>query len=181
MTTTKRGSTITLADGHYWHCDECDAYSEETGGNLYECGECGEMFTRANSANDNHQCPTCSRFGSKSGEQGCVECGEGAVEQLPAAECLDCGEIVEDTDEQGLCDDCAADADRETDDQAEQVDTEPTADKVRRLWAEGNSSPVIAAETGLPLQVVQTMVRPAATGKPKDFSKLPARLPTDRM
>ena len=182
MTTTKRSTpTITLADGHYWHCDECDAYSEETGGNLYECGECGTFFTRATSANDNHQCPDCSRFGSRTGEQGCVECGEGAVEQLPAAECLDCGEIVEDTDDQGLCDDCAADADRETDDQAEQVDTEPTADKVKRLWAEGNSSPVIAAETGLPLQVVQTMVRPVATGKAKDYSKLPPRLPGDRM
>ena len=163
MTTTKRATTPTLATGHYWHCDECDAYSEETGGNLYECGECGEMFTRANSANDNHQCQSCSRFGSRTGEQGCVECGEAPVEQVPASECTDCGEIVEDTDEQGLCDDCAADADRETDDDqadAEPVDAESISDRaIRAFWVDGIAASEIAAQVGLPTKVIQTLVR----------------------
>ena len=154
--------TITLADGHFWYCDECETYSEESGGNQYECSECGETFTRATSANDNHQCPDCMKFGARTGEQGCIECGEAAVEQREAVQCMGCDEIVDAwvVDEDGDCADCAADADEtaETAETADSSDGEATADKVKRLWAEGNASSEIAEAVGLPTQVVRTMV-----------------------
>jgi DNA-directed RNA polymerase subunit RPC12/RpoP len=46
---------------------------------LYECGECDTRFTRDTSANDNHQCPYCNKFGSKVTDCGCPECNEGEL------------------------------------------------------------------------------------------------------
>lgn len=54
-------------------CHECETAHEEYGPPLYECSTCGE-FTRDESLNDNHQCPTCAKFGSKVAEYTCPDC-----------------------------------------------------------------------------------------------------------
>ncbi len=43
--------------------------------------DCGTRFTQDTSANGNHQCPDCNKFGSKVSDCGCPECGEGELEQ----------------------------------------------------------------------------------------------------
>jgi DNA-directed RNA polymerase subunit RPC12/RpoP len=73
-----------------YRCEECNnLYDEEQaleGGPLYECGECGMTFSRANSANDNHQCPDCHKFGSKVAD---VSCPDGCDVELAAEDALE--------------------------------------------------------------------------------------------
>lgn len=73
----------------YW-CDECERHhtQEEVtdSGPLYECGNCGTVFTRANSANDNHQCPDCNKFGSKLADFSCPEGNEDELDEQVAYE-----------------------------------------------------------------------------------------------
>lgn len=61
-------------------CTECDEPFEDTTdcSPLYECGECGDQFTRAD-ANDTNRCPDCGKFGSKLTDDGCPECNQGEV------------------------------------------------------------------------------------------------------
>jgi hypothetical protein len=40
---------------------------------LYGCDACGTSFTRESSANRNHQCPECNKFGGKIADYGCPE------------------------------------------------------------------------------------------------------------
>jgi DNA-directed RNA polymerase subunit RPC12/RpoP len=58
--------------------DDCDA--------LYECGDCGETFTREESADgDSNRCPSCNRFAARVGTR--CECGQDVLpEPEPAAE-----------------------------------------------------------------------------------------------
>jgi hypothetical protein len=64
-------------------CGGCDKTYEEDAvtdaGPLYECGGCGTIFTRSTSANDNHQCPECNKFGAKMAD---VSCPEGCEDEL---------------------------------------------------------------------------------------------------
>jgi DNA-directed RNA polymerase subunit RPC12/RpoP len=82
--TTKITETVV-----YW-CDECDRYhtqeQAEEGGPLYECGNCGTTFTRTNSANDNHQCPDCNKFGSKLADVSCPDGNETEMDEQVAYE-----------------------------------------------------------------------------------------------
>jgi DNA-directed RNA polymerase subunit RPC12/RpoP len=65
---------ITLAEAQTAYlCPDCDDVIEEPVA-LYECGECGTIFSRATSANDNHQCPDCNKFASKLTAHGCPDC-----------------------------------------------------------------------------------------------------------
>lgn len=68
-------------------CDDCEAIAEEEGPALYECGDCGEVFNRNNSANDNHQCPQCNKFGSKKADASCMECEVGELKAVFTLEC----------------------------------------------------------------------------------------------
>lgn len=44
---------------------------------LYECAECGNCFTRSNSADGySHKCPICNKFSSKVSDFGCPYCNE---------------------------------------------------------------------------------------------------------
>jgi len=65
-------------------CSECEhLFVEDELGDLeplYECNDCGTVFTRSNSYDGgSHKCPDCSRFSSKLSEDGCSECGAGEV------------------------------------------------------------------------------------------------------
>lgn len=82
-----------------YRCDECDKVSDEEeaneGGQVYECGNCGTRFNRSGSANDNHQCPDCNKFGAKceDGEQGksCPDCMGTVTEvEVFACPCPEC-------------------------------------------------------------------------------------------
>lgn len=76
-------------------CVECDAIVDSDDGPLYECSSCGEVFTRGTSANDNHQCPTCNKFGAKQAEQGCPECNAGELESVTVYYCQNCDTVLE--------------------------------------------------------------------------------------
>lgn len=44
---------------------------------LYECGECGTVFDRENSADGNSQkCPDCNKLAAKLTAHGCPDCQE---------------------------------------------------------------------------------------------------------
>ena len=66
------GITITL-EATRLKCTECDhVYKDEEPGEVranaepvYECGNCGEQFTKEDSPAGNHQCPGCNKFASK--------------------------------------------------------------------------------------------------------------------
>jgi hypothetical protein len=65
-------------------CDGCEeTFEDATGAEpLYECQDCGDRFTRANSADAaGHRCPSCNKFGSKVSDMGCPSCGEGELQQ----------------------------------------------------------------------------------------------------
>lgn len=63
------------------HCDACDAFidPDDVGPPLYECGTCG-TFNRDQSENENHQCPSCSKFGAKVADDSCPECETGELD-----------------------------------------------------------------------------------------------------
>ena len=75
-----------------YRCLDCEAVSEEAAGPLYECVNCSASFNRENSANDNHQCPTCYKFASKEADISCTECGAGEVEEYQGFQCSCHGE-----------------------------------------------------------------------------------------
>ena len=68
-------------DAPRFKCDSCEAEFDDDGEavTLYECNDCGTRFTRETSANDNHSCPNCYKFGSKVTDCGCPECNEGEL------------------------------------------------------------------------------------------------------
>jgi DNA-directed RNA polymerase subunit RPC12/RpoP len=74
-----------------YFCASCEVgYEEDQTETVYECGSCGTTFTRADSADgDSNRCPDCNKFGAKSGERACSECGE-TVELTTCAECSRC-------------------------------------------------------------------------------------------
>ncbi len=77
-----------------WICTDCgfvtDTPSEEPG---YECGSCGEEFTRANSADgDSNRCPQCNRFAAKRVDDVCERC-ESETQQVWVFECSRCSEF----------------------------------------------------------------------------------------
>lgn len=75
-------------------CQSCEEIIPEDradeAGPLYECGDCGTQFTRANSANDNHQCPDCNKFASKLADRACPDCEEGALDEQDGFSCGEC-------------------------------------------------------------------------------------------
>ena len=57
------------------YCAECDTIVEDSEPG-YECGSCGEVFSRSNSYDgDSHQCPSCLKFASKVADECCSSCG----------------------------------------------------------------------------------------------------------
>lgn len=56
-------------------CPECEAEIVELT-KLYECGSCGEVFGRDDSADgDSNRCPQCNKFAALSEQVQCPECG----------------------------------------------------------------------------------------------------------
>ena len=87
--------------GIFWVCGECNAaiphddYDPDDN-TLYECGSCGTVFTRANSADGmSHRCPQCNKMSGKLSENGCPECGEAEVETKEGMKCPHCSEFIE--------------------------------------------------------------------------------------
>jgi rubredoxin len=90
--------TITL-EATRLKCTECDhLFTEEEPGDVranaepaYECGNCGQTFTKDDSPSGNHQCPGCNKFASKMDPEwfACPEClaaTEG--EEVPVITCV---------------------------------------------------------------------------------------------
>lgn len=56
-------------------CSGCKAVLEE--GDIepvYECGDCGEEFTKDDSPNGNNQCPQCNKFAARKEDDGKSSC-----------------------------------------------------------------------------------------------------------
>ena len=77
-----------------YHCRECDELSHDTGYALYECENCATCFTRAGSANDNNQCPSCKNFAHKVTDHACSECEEAVADIVWVYECPVCQDLV---------------------------------------------------------------------------------------
>jgi len=74
-----------------YKCQSCEELVREEavdpGNPLYECNNCGTVFSRNNSLNgESHQCPDCNKFASKIAEAACPECEEGDLDQIEAVE-----------------------------------------------------------------------------------------------
>lgn len=78
-----------------FQCIDCEAYSEDDDGPLYECGSCGNVYTRESTEGGNHICPQCHRFGMKLAEAGCPSCQQGELIIATVTRCPHC-EAVED-------------------------------------------------------------------------------------
>ena len=82
-------------------CLSCDVITLEDGNEpikLYECGNCGTIFSRENSADgDSHRCPDCLKFASVlRADGGCPECQESELEdETDVWVCTDCDETFE--------------------------------------------------------------------------------------
>ena len=107
-------------------CEECDKIIpvDQTGPALYECGNCGAVFNRDNSADgDSHRCPDCGKFSGKIEDESCDECTGGAISEADAWECPECEtlyatedaarECCPDPDPLFACPQCGAEYDTE--------------------------------------------------------------------
>src|SRR5262249_9132031 len=54
-----------------YRCIECDTISDEHAGSLYECSNCGNVFTVETSPDGSHRCE-CGRFGAKIADTACI-------------------------------------------------------------------------------------------------------------
>jgi hypothetical protein len=74
-------------------CVNCEEAKDE-GVKLYECGDCGTIFSSENSADGcGHSCPDCNKWGHTLVENGCPDCeGEDELEERKVYECPECGE-----------------------------------------------------------------------------------------
>lgn len=91
-------------------CEETIPEGEEIMTRLYGCSDCGNSYTRENSANDSSQCPDCSKFGTrtdtKAGKKGkeagdvpvCPRCETTELEQVEVLSCLFCDEAIDEED-----------------------------------------------------------------------------------
>ncbi len=87
-----------------YRCVECGAISEDYVEKLYECPNCGTLFTRDNSADGmSHRCPDCGKFGSKIADTACAECEQGEAEEIEAFRHDACEELHETPDELRSC------------------------------------------------------------------------------
>jgi len=79
-----------------WRCEGgCDLTEESSESPLYECGDCGDSFTRDNSADGaSNRCPSCNKFAARIADVGCDDCGESEAIQVDAVAC-ECGTIFE--------------------------------------------------------------------------------------
>lgn len=84
--TTVEATPVTV-----WWCGSCEKYvmdEDATTSPLYECGSCGYVYNRDNSANGAHQCPQCFKFGAKMFD---TSCPEGCEEELDEREAYEIG------------------------------------------------------------------------------------------
>jgi len=89
--------TVELERFEGYVCESCEAHVDEDDieSALYECGNCSTVFTRESSANYNHQCPQCHKFGSKIADKGCPECNEGELTEFKGWACTVCDTYFE--------------------------------------------------------------------------------------
>lgn len=78
-----------------YKCTGCDAVVSDASVDeeevLYECGSCGE-FKRSETDNEDHRCPHCQKFGSRSGGGLlCPECEEAALDTAHPLKLWQCG------------------------------------------------------------------------------------------
>ena len=86
------GKTYELEDAEVetFECQECEEFSDEDDGPLYECSSCGHVYTRGATDNDNHICPQCHRFGSRQADMGCPKCQAGELLLVTLIRCPHC-------------------------------------------------------------------------------------------
>ena len=96
--TTRDCSDLPVPSSSEWyeayHCRGCEEISINTGYTLYECPEDGTCFTRPTSANNNNQCPVCSRFSRKIADFCCYECEAAETDDVLVYDCPVCGDMV---------------------------------------------------------------------------------------
>jgi uncharacterized C2H2 Zn-finger protein len=94
-------SDISISEIQGFKCTNCDTLwaDEPEYVVLYECGDCGEIFSRENSyTGDGHQCPSCHKFSAKLTDRGCPDCQEGEVEGEELHQCEICEEVFDDSE-----------------------------------------------------------------------------------
>ena len=86
---------IVMEERTVWACEECGEVSENMPTEpLYECGNCGTIFSKSGSADgSSHQCPDCSKFSSKIG-LACEFCESAIAEETDGYYCPDCDIVV---------------------------------------------------------------------------------------
>ncbi len=87
-------------------CESCGlSMWEEAGPALYECGSCGEVFNRDNSADgDSARCPQCNKFAAKIADESCPQCEEAElVGPTDAWGCPTCNDLYLSVEEARSC------------------------------------------------------------------------------
>jgi DNA-directed RNA polymerase subunit RPC12/RpoP len=145
-------NSATVVDAY--RCLDCEAVRDETGGSLYECGNCGTVFTMESSADGgSNRCPQCGKFGAKLADDGCAECETGECEPVRAVE-VDGDLVVVD---EGLAPEQAAAQARERVAAEERRLAEAAEEKHRaeeRRRAEFDALPRVRADEVLPGDVL---------------------------
>lgn len=77
-----------------FECIHCGEFALDDDGPLYECGTCGNVYTRGSTSGDNHICDKCHKFGMKMAEHGCSNCKTGELQVVTGYECPNCWEFV---------------------------------------------------------------------------------------
>lgn len=60
---------------------------------LYECGNCGSVFSKSNGEGKGNRCPDCGKFAAKSDLPACPDCEMGGLEEEQAYVCEECEEM----------------------------------------------------------------------------------------
>jgi hypothetical protein len=93
---------ISISKINGFKCNSCDTLwaDEPEYVTLYECSDCGVVFSKENSlTGDGHQCPSCHKFSAKLSDVGCPDCQEGEVEEEDLHLCDVCEELFQDSEE----------------------------------------------------------------------------------
>lgn len=89
------GESVEAKPEKKYYCPSCEGFFDEVElTKIYECGSCGETFSREESHDGmSNRCPSCAKWGHIMTENVCPECQEEEeLEEVDALVCPSCGE-----------------------------------------------------------------------------------------
>lgn len=76
-----------------YRCGDCERIftSDDSDSPLYECGSCGDTYSRNDSADGgSNRCPSCNKFGAKVSDVSCPDGCTSEPEEWSGDVCVEC-------------------------------------------------------------------------------------------